>query len=150
MAPSRFKLFTAPTITRRIRLSLLAELFGRFTHLLPNKHALPKPSTDNESYFDILAQILEQPSDLPDSLIQALHDIEARATALLVEAQNNPGSDPVDSDSCCLRQAIQLWLSSHPESNDLPRRSQTQAGPTIQEPIPPPGSAAATPHSALF
>src|SRR5438045_7859456 len=107
------KLFTTPSITRLIRLSLFAELFGRFMHLLPSKYSLPKPSVDNESYFDSLAQTLEQPSDLPGALIHALHEIEAAALALQAAPDTNPGSDPDEPESSALRQAIELWLRSH-------------------------------------
>src|SRR5438045_5874135 len=92
------KLFTTPSITRPIRLTLFAEMFGRFAHLMPSKYSLPKPSTDNESYFDSLAQTLEQPSDLPDALIHALHEIEAPALAL----QAAPDSDPGEHESSAL------------------------------------------------
>src|SRR5205823_4515164 len=93
------KLFTTPSITRPIRLSLFAELFGRFMHLLPSKYSLPKPSVDNESYFDSLAQTLERPSDLPASLIQALHEIEDNAAA----SDSNSDSGLADSESSRLR-----------------------------------------------
>ena|SRR5258706_9429908 len=154
MAPSPLKLFTAPTITRRIRLSLLAELFGRFTHLLPNKYCLPKPCADNESYFDVLAQTLEQPSDLPDSLFHALHEIEAAAAALLAAPENDPSSDPADTESTRLRQAIQLWLSSHPESNNPPIHESAvplpaSINPPIHESTNPSVLAPPTPHSGV-
>lgn len=118
------KLFTTPWVTRAVSLHLFAELFGRFTHLLPNKYSLPNPCADNHYYFDTLAQILEQPSDLPDSLTHALHDIEATAAALQVAPENDPGSDPSDTESVRLRQAIELWLSSHPHPlRSTPHRS---------------------------
>src|SRR5258708_31676834 len=116
MSPSPLRIFTAPSITRHIGLALFAELFGRFTHLLPSKYSLPKPSVENESYFDSLAQVLQQPSDLPDSLIHALHEIEATAVA----SDSNSDSGLADSESSHLRQAIELWLRAHPQSNDPP------------------------------
>src|SRR6266436_5249066 len=99
MSPSPLKLFAAPSITRHIGLALFAELFGRFTHILPSKYSLPKPSADNESYFESLAQVLEQPSDLPDSLIQALHEIEASAAALQTAPDSVSSSDPLETES---------------------------------------------------
>ncbi len=53
------KLFTNPQIILHVQRAVLAAFFDRFTHLLPNKYALPPPRLDNENYPFVLAEVLQ-------------------------------------------------------------------------------------------
>src|SRR5258706_9536338 len=108
MNAATLKFFSDPHSLRQIGRPLLTEFFERFTHLLPSKYFLPNPRSDNEAYFDSLAQVLACTSELPGGLAQALFEVEALAAA---EGSDN---DLRNTDDSPLSQAIQSLLGSRP------------------------------------
>ena len=131
MPTHELKLFTSPRVTRRVGIRLFAQFFGRFIH--HSKFCVVAARPDNEEfYYDALARHLTRPNDLPDRLIQALHDIETTAQALhrpdaLPEA--DPARDPENTASDRLRQALNLWLAAAKQSEDgLAAAKQSERG----------------------
>src|SRR6266404_4369635 len=112
MFNSKLKLFTDPAVLRHVNRNLLAEFFGRFTHLLP-KYGLPNPISD--FYPDILAEVLLQLDQFPAPLVQALIAVED-----LAAPEKHPPLDPDTNnpDAVHLAQAIRLWL--HPPASQTP------------------------------
>ncbi|HWX22668.1 MAG TPA: hypothetical protein VN578_22420 [Candidatus Binatia bacterium] len=111
MSNPGLKLFTDSHVILHCRRALLAEFFGRFTHLLPNKYALPNP--DSDAYPQVLPRALEPRREgLPDSLFEAIAEIEALAAEK--RPQFEAALDP-DPDVAAFTQAIQQWLQSHPQ-----------------------------------
>ncbi len=74
------KLFTNPQIILYVSHAVLAAFFDRFTHLLPNKYALPAPRSDNENHPFALAEALDGSRPLPPELLQALEAVESLAS----------------------------------------------------------------------
>ena len=101
------ELFTNPQLLARIGHRLLGQLFDRFAQL--NWH-LPKPCPDNETYFNVLAEILASPENLPPPMLDALLDIEILASPGVPAAHMPPATEPESGPLC---ESIQDWLSSN-------------------------------------
>ena len=88
MSNPKFNLFTDVPLLTRIGHALLGRLFSRFTHLLPYGCPFPNPRPQNDGYFEVLADKIASGENLPDPLLQALHEIETLASPENVHALN--------------------------------------------------------------
>src|SRR5262245_40142213 len=78
MQTMKLNRFTKPEILKQISRALLGQFFGRFeAELTAAGLALPPPDLTDYDYYTALAWLLLNPERLPDSLNEALFDIEA-------------------------------------------------------------------------
>ncbi len=63
MSSPQLDLFTDPQLLFRLGHRLLGRLFETLAGQLTTPLRLPRPSTDNDEYFNILAQILSTPRE---------------------------------------------------------------------------------------
>jgi hypothetical protein len=138
MPKHQLHLFTDPGLLTRLGHQLLGHLFSRFSHLFPPTVPLPLARPDNDAYFVALAEKLSS-EDLPDTLVQALEEIEALASPANVPALNIPGNvDPQDPQSIPLFHAIHRWLALHPLPSPISNPPSDPPLPSAISPLPPP------------
>ncbi|HWX19611.1 MAG TPA: DUF3631 domain-containing protein, partial [Candidatus Binatia bacterium] len=105
------KLFNAPHVIRSTR-RLLLEFFGRFTHLLPYKHAIPNPALDCDLFPQALPRFLEHRREgIPECMYQAMADVEASAFEKRPRFEAAQHQDP---DLAAFTEAIEHWLRQNP------------------------------------
>jgi len=126
--------FTQPEILRQIGSRRLAKLFDGFRDDLKTASILlPTAESENGSYFDSLARILDS-SALPDALRGALFTIEAAAASKNQDRLDSAIQRRIPSvslSSCCaLDRALELWFHAPDEL------SQFQTGPGNDSQLP--------------
>jgi len=120
MQTMKLNRFNKPEILKQIGRALLGQFFGRFEpEIIAAGLALPPPALNDYDYYTALAWLLLNPERLPDSLNEALFDIEAvsqpkafsqlEASSRWAELQ--PGFKP---DSAREEIVLQTWLN-HPK-----------------------------------
>ncbi|HWX22434.1 MAG TPA: hypothetical protein VN578_21240, partial [Candidatus Binatia bacterium] len=111
------KLFNDPHVIRSTR-RLLLEFFGRFTHLLPYKHAIPNPALDCDLFPQALPRFLEHRREgIPECMYQAMADVEASAFEKRPRFEAALHQDP---DLAAFTEAIEHWLRQNPPTNGHP------------------------------
>ncbi|MBI1178726.1 hypothetical protein GC207_14935 [bacterium] len=113
----KFKRFTKLTFLKQIGRPLLDRFLNRFAKELAARNvALPSGDSDDDDYYRALARLALTPDGLPDSLIEAMFEIEELATPegqeqLEAAARRAQLALVFDEESTHADIALQVWLA---------------------------------------